>query len=136
MSYCNPIGAAGLRPIMATRPQARQAAASGFRVTQAAAQGPAAVSVVGLTDLLALQEAEQDTVRDREARRHGDATLAALASMQRALLGGSREGVMETLTRLARNAPEAADPRLLAVQRALQVRVAVELARTRGATPA
>ena len=107
----------------------RRAGISAFSVPATGTQGLAAVPIASLGDLLALQEAGQAAVRDREARRHGAATLKALASMQRALLGGAADGVLETLSSLSRNAPEASDPRLAAVQRALQVRVAVELAR-------
>ena len=131
MSTFDQIGMIAMRPQTAFRPMTRRAGISAFSVPATGTQGPAAAPIAGLSDLLALQEAGQAAVRDREARRHGAATLKALASMQRALLGGEANDVLETLSSLSRNAPEASDPRLAAVQRALQVRVAVELARGR-----
>ena len=52
-----------------------------------AAAAPAATS---LGSMLTLQEAGGETVEDREARRHGYDMLAALAELQRALLGRRR----------------------------------------------
>ena len=89
-----------------------------------------------MPSLLAMQEAETGAVQDREARRHGDSMLEALAALQRSLLGGAEAGGLETMASLARAVPAAADPRLAGVQRALLVRVAVELARRRAAASA
>ena len=69
------------------------------------------------------------TARDRDARRHGNATLRALASAQAALLGGASDAARQSLAVLVRTAPSASDPGLAAVLRAIAVRAAVELAR-------
>ena len=86
---------------------------------------------VALTSMLSLQEFGGETrAADREARRHGQDMLAALAELQRALLGGG--DTVETLQRLAELAaavPRAADPRLAALVSAIILRVRVELAR-------
>ena len=105
-------------------------AAAGFAVPSSASTAVSAtVQVAAMPGLLAMQEAGQGTVRDRDARRHGAAMLAALAELQRALLGGDDGAALERLASLVRNAPPPADPALLMVQRAVLVRAAVELAR-------
>ena len=107
-----------------------------FKLPDAArAEGSTGVLAVATPSLLALQEEESNDVADREARRHGHAMLAALADLQYSLLGGGRGGTAQ-LAALARAAPSAADPRLAAIQKAIQVRVAVELARARAASRA
>ncbi len=112
---------------------------TGFHVTETAAgraDAPAAAASVSMPSLLAMQEAETGQVQDREARRHGEATLAALAALQRALLAGAGAAALGPLAAAMRAAPPASDPGLAAVQRALLVRVAVELARHRAAASA
>ena len=109
---------------------------SGFALPGPAAPGVHAAGAVTMPSLLALQEADGEAVRDREAREHGEALLHVLAALQRALLGGGDPAVMERLAALVRRAPVPADPHLLAVQRALLVRAAVELARSRVAASA
>jgi len=104
---------------------------SGFTLPGEVAPGVQATTSVTLPSLLAMQEAGQDAVRDREAREHGEAVLHGLAALQRAVLDGGNPATLTRLAALVRRAPAPADPRLLAVQRALLVRVAVELARTR-----
>lgn len=128
------IGRAG--PAYAPRGVVRVPPPSAFRLPGEAAPGIQAATPVTLPSLLAMQEAGQDAVRDREAREHGEALLHGLAALQRALLGGGDPGTLTRLAALVRRAPAPADPRLLAVQRALLVRVAVELARTRAAASA
>jgi hypothetical protein len=109
-----------------------------------ATEAPEAFATTAMPSLLALQEAGQEAgqqagveaARDREARRHGSAMLDALAMLQRSMLGGQdRQGVesLQSLARLVQATPPPSDPALAAVQRALLVRVAVELARQRGA---
>ena len=80
-------------------------------------------------------------VRDREARRHGQALLSALAELQLALIGGGggsgtpRDGLKslsERLSVLASTLPAAADPGLQAVVRAIGLRARIELARRVG----
>lgn len=94
------------------------------RATAAAPSAPAAPA-----GMLALQEWQGDAVRDREARRRGEAILAALAALQRALLGGGDDAALERLAALTEDVPEAADPRLATLVRALALRARVELAR-------
>ena len=58
-----------------------------------AAAGPAGAApeaeAVSLTSVLTLQELGSETEADREARRHGQDLLTALAELQRALLSGA-----------------------------------------------
>ena len=125
-------GIAGLGGVAPGRPRPARGGAGGFRVADgpAAAGAPSAAAPAGLSGLLAMQEAEAGFVRDREARRHGDAVMAELAALQRELLGGEGGGgALTRLATLARHAPGAADPRLGAILRAVLVRAQVELAR-------
>ena len=83
--------------------------------------------------MLVLQELGIGTVADREARRHGQDMLAALATLQRALLTGrGDEPALRRLADLAATVPVAADARLAAAVSAILVRVRVELARRQG----
>jgi Class II flagellar assembly regulator len=120
------------------RSASRPAAKSGFFVPSETA-GPgqagaaAAPSAASLGSMLSLQEAGGETVEDREARRHGNDMLAALAELQRALLGGSGGGTaLRRLTDLAASVRHATDPRLAAMVSAIVLRVRVELARRQG----
>ena len=95
----------------APRVASRPAAKSGFFVPSEAA-GPgqadaaAAPAATSLGSMLTLQEAGGETVEDREARRHGHDMLAALAELQRALLGGGGDGVaLQRLGDLAASVP-------------------------------
>jgi hypothetical protein len=119
----------------APRVASRPAAKSGFFVPPEAA-GPgqadaaAAPAATSLGSMLALQEAGVETVDDREARKHGHDMLAALAELQRALLGGGGDGVaLQRLGDLAASMRHATDPRLAAMVSAIVLRVRVELAR-------
>ena len=96
-----------------------------------AARTLAATPAAALDAMLALQEAEAEAARDRNARRHGKALLEALAELQRALLaGGDEEGpALQCLAALAADPPDAASPGLAGVLRALSLRAEVELAR-------
>ncbi len=112
---------------------------SGFRVPQArtAAAGPAhGVEEVGLAGMLALQELPDPALADREARRRGHDILAALAELQRALLGpggadSARPGGADAagLAALAAAVPQADDPALRAVVAAITLRARIEAAR-------
>ena len=110
-----------------------RAGAAGFRVDAPAARGAAAPQVCGalaLDGMLALQEAGEDIVRDREARRHGQALLKGLAALQHALLANADPGAaLDGLAALAGSCPAAAHPGLAGVMQALTLRVQVELAR-------
>jgi hypothetical protein len=109
------------------------ATGAGFRLPPAGAEAPAAAASMGevaLGGMLALQEAEGREARDREARRHGQEMLAALARLQRALLEGGRDlPGLRRLALLAENVPEAADPALRLAMAEVVLRARVELAR-------
>jgi len=119
----------------APRTVSRPAAKSGFVVPRgsAGAEQAAAASATHATSLasvLTLQEVGEETVQDREARRHGQDMLAALAELQRALLGGDGgEAALRRLADLADAVPVASDPRLAALLSAVVLRARVELAR-------
>ncbi len=107
---------------------------SGFAVPTdqpAATRGPVSAGAVLHSSMLALQEAETETVRDREARRHGQAMLRGLAALQRALLrhGGAPEATLTELAALADAVPEATSPPLAALVRSITLRARIELAR-------
>jgi hypothetical protein len=90
----------------------------------------AAAPAASLSPMLALQEMGAEVPADRDARRHGNDMLAALADLQRALLLGSDDAsALERLADLVAAVPRAADPRLAALVSAVVVRVRVELAR-------
>ena len=100
---------------------------------------PAGVAApVALAGLLAVQEAEGNAARDREARRRGAMMLDELTRLQRALLGGQIDpDNLRALAALAAG-PDgagdgAADPMLAAAVRAVSVRARVELARVSAA---
>ena len=97
--------------------------------------GPAAAaSVAGLDGLLQLQEFEDATTRDRQAKRQGHALLQALGDLQRLLLGGPSEGAaldgaLHRLATLVETCPEASDPALAGLVGGILLRARVELAR-------
>jgi hypothetical protein len=73
------------------------------------------------------------TAQDRRARRHGRAILQALGAVQLALLGGDGRQARGALAKLASAAGDvipADDPVLRLVLHEIEVRAAVELART------
>ena len=126
-------GINGLGAVAAPRTAApRRAGPGGFRVEAEATSSPMAASAVSMPSLLGLQEAQGDAVADRSARRHAEDALDGLRELQLALLDGSDSGG-RFLDQLTRRVPEAADPRLREVQRALLIRVAVEGARHKAA---
>ena len=80
--------------------------------------------------MLALQEADVETVEDREARKHGHDMLAALAELQRALLGGGGDEVaLQRLGDHCLGIGTATDLWLAAMVSAIVLRVRVEMAR-------
>jgi len=113
----------------------RPVATSGFSVPlQSAATGPAMAaseaSAPALASMLTLQELGGETIQDREARRHGQDMLGALAELQRSLLAADGDpAVLTRLAELAAAVPRATDRRLAAMVSAIVVRVRVELAR-------
>lgn len=130
MTEVGPIG-----PMMPP-PAARMsvvAAATAF-VVHADSTPPAAAEplsgVAALSGLLALQESESVPIRDRDARRRGRDILAALAALQRGLLGGADPD--DATVRLAALLAEplvTADPGLNAILTAIRLRARIELAR-------
>jgi hypothetical protein len=89
-----------------------------------------AAPAAALASMLTLQEVGGDAAEDREARRHGQDLLAALADLQRALLIGNDDAAaLQRLADLAASVPHATDRRLAAIVSAIAVRVQVELAR-------
>jgi hypothetical protein len=106
----------------------------GFAVPAERAPASAATSApaVVLGGLLALQEAEAEPPRDRAARRRGRDLLAALATLQRALLdAGPTPEVLERLAALVDHVPEAGDPALRQSVAAVVLRARVEIERYR-----
>ena len=109
--------------------------APGFAVptggaTAGQAASTASVHGTSAASMLSLQETGEETIQDREARRHGHDTLAALVELQRTLLsGGSSAAALQRLAELASSVPLATDRRLAAMVSAITVRVRVELAR-------
>ena len=112
--------------------------AGGFRLPRAdpaATPGVAGASAIGTPSMLALQEMPDPHLADREARRRGQDILAALAALQRALLGAGPLDP-ETLARLAQDVPQASDPALRAAVAALVLRARIEGARLEAIRPA
>ncbi len=136
MNYYGAQGITGTKLPPPVRSRSRASGTFGFYLPESTAEAASGAAPVTMPGLLALQEAGQDAGRDRDARRHGEAMLTSLADLQRALLGGADRGALQSLADLARRAPPAADPRLAGVQRALLLRVEVELARARAAASA
>lgn len=93
------------------------------------APSTSAVSAGLLGGLLTLQEAGTDAARDGEARRHGAELLDELADLQKALLGAQDAEDLGRLARLVAGVPQAADPRLAGVIRAVALRARLELTR-------
>ena len=134
MSIISGLGAAS--PVGGTSARSDQPAA-GFAVSVPArahaTEAPPEPPAVMLAGLLALQAEDCDESRDRAARRRGQDLLAALATLQRALLaeGGVRVDQLRELEQMVVDQPPAADPRLREIMDAITLRVRVELARFR-----
>ena len=133
MTWVDGIGP--MAPVVRTssRPAAR---GTGFTVPSGQTDSPAATTAaaetpgVALGGMLALQEAESASVRDREARRHGQDMLAELLKLQRALLEGRLDpALLHRLAALAGDVPVAADPALRQAVAEVVLRARVELAR-------
>ncbi len=102
---------------------------------EAVAAKPAAAAA-GLDTLLALQEWDGGAARDRQARKHGRAMLAALARLQLGLLGDDPDGAaLAELAALAEHCPEAADPALRDALADVGLRARIEVARRAVAAP-
>lgn len=101
----------------------------GFAVATEAAPAPASIATTAPVGLLALQTQADPVMRDRAARRQGQAMLAALTALQKALLDGQEATAVEHLAALAALAHDAADPALRGVLAAIRLRAAIELAK-------
>lgn len=127
--------APGASPLAPARPQqGGYGAGAAFRVAEqpaAAALAPTgAAAPAALFGLLAVQEAQGEAVRDRDARRRAKQMLDELTRLQRALLAGRPDPeTLRALAALAGDLSVAADPVLAAAVRAVAVRARVELAR-------
>jgi hypothetical protein len=89
---------------------------------------------VSLGAMLAAEALDQGPARDRAARRQGQAVLAGLTTLQRALLedgnqGGDPAASLKRLAALIADMPPASDPRLAALVGTIVLRARVELAR-------
>lgn len=106
----------------------------GFHVagaTSATGTGTVPATDVALgTVLLALQEADDDGVRDRAARSRARELMTELAALQRDVLRGRVSGAnLARLARLGEAVPIAAAPELRAALAGVVLRARVELAR-------
>jgi hypothetical protein len=128
----------GIGPVLpAARGPARASGrASGFAVPPGRADSAAGTAAaaeateVTLGGMLALQEAETESVRDRESRRRGQEMLAELLRLQRALLAGPPDrGALQRLAALAADLPDAANPALRQAVAEVALRARIELAR-------
>ncbi len=114
---------------------AQPAAQAGFSVPAGTApacpevRGVAQSAPVQVSLMLALQEQAGAEAGDREARRHGQRLLAALAELQRALLCGTQADTLRELSRLCEEEEHAVDPALAGVIRSIRLRARLELAR-------
>jgi hypothetical protein len=120
---------------VAARGATRKPGASGFSVplqpaNAGATTAAAEASAPTLATMLSLQELGGETVQDREARRHGQDLLAALADLQRLILSAGSDGAaLQRLADLITAVPRATDRRLSAIVSAIVIRARVELAR-------
>ncbi|HVC59118.1 MAG TPA: flagellar assembly protein FliX [Acetobacteraceae bacterium] len=137
MTMINRVG-----PLPPSRPGARTGGGTAAGFLPPAAPGPdasraegvALAAPVALDSLLALQQVDEPAERDRAARRHGHALLAALGRLQRALLEhGDEAAALGQIRGLAEAAPAAAaDPGLAASVDLVVLRARIELARRNG----
>ena len=85
---------------------------------------------IGLESMLLLQAVDEAVERDRRARKRGSAMVAALTDLQRAMLAEEDPALaLRSLSELAATDPDAADPGLAAVLRAVVLRSRIEVAR-------
>jgi hypothetical protein len=94
------------------------------------AGGAACVSDVSLASMLALQEVDYPTERDRRARRHADTMLDALRALQLSLLEGEDGAAgLQRLALLIGEMPIATHPGLRAATASVALRIELELVR-------
>ena len=85
---------------------------------------------LGLDGMLALQGVDDPLARDNAARKRGKAMIAALSDLQRAMLAQDDPSLtLRSLSELAADHPDAADPALAAVLRSVVLRARVEVAK-------
>ncbi len=129
-----------LPPVAARAMRRTRTSGGAFALPDAAEEEPAAEAteppsqITAATCVLAADAAGRSAAADAaqadmRAAGQGRALLGALAGLQLAALGGGGAQVRQTLADLARALPQAADPRLDEVLRAIAQRAAVELAR-------
>ena len=123
------------RPGLASSFTVPVAAAPQASGPQASGQAGNAARVVDAGAMLALQEEagwdadHAGASSDREARRHGQEILEALAALQRDLLTGNPAQGLSRLAILAEMAPGAHDPALARVLSSIRLRARLEILR-------
>jgi Class II flagellar assembly regulator len=129
-----------IRPVRVTGPRLTRGAGAAasydrFQVDesrQATVETPhvSAAPAIGLDSLLMLQGIDDSVERDRGARKRGSAMIAALSDLQRAMLAAEDPALtLQALSDLAAEEPDAADPALASVLRAVVLRARLEVAR-------
>ena len=129
----------------------RPGVASSFTVPVAAARGASGLKASGQTGgaarvadagaMLALQEEvgwdadHTGASADREARRHGQEILEALAALQKDLLTGNPAQGLSRLAVLAEMAPDAHDPALARILSSIRLRARLEILRLTPRSP-
>ncbi|WP_428391895.1 flagellar assembly protein FliX [Lichenicoccus sp.] len=121
----------------ATGPDFRVSLESGLATQAASFSRGGGSQPVSASGMLALQEAtgrglahDDRDAADREARRHGQDILAALADLQRDLLtAGSLQGRLDRLAALLDDPSSARDPDLARVLHAIRLRAQLEVLR-------
>ena len=127
---------AATAPLDSARPATRQADAglfeSALRSYASTAEATTPLASPAIVNPLLLQEiVTGDRLRrDRDARDRGKTLLDALEALRRAMLGsGDEQAELARLSDLLSSIPQADDPQLSALVRAIAVRAAVELSR-------
>ena len=128
-----------IRPVRVAGPRMTRGAAGmtgeRFLVDEAGERATGATRLqgapaVGLDSLLMLQAIDDSMERDHGARKRGAAMVAALTDLQRALLASEDPATtLNSLSDLAAEVPEAADPGLADILRAVVLRARLEVAR-------
>jgi hypothetical protein len=128
-------------PVSPGRPGARAGTGTGSGFPLPAELGPDAARMAGVTasspvaleSLLALQQVDEPTERDRAARRHGQSLLGVLGRLQRLVLeDADPTATLEQIRTMAEAMPAAADPGLADALDQVVLRARIELARRGG----
>ena len=115
-----------------TRPAGSEAFAQALQSHAATAGATTPLASPAIVNPLLLQDlaADDGLRRDRDARHRSRELLDALAALRRALLGsGDEKAELARLSALLSAIPQAHDPALAALVRAIAVRATVELCR-------